>query len=311
MTLPYAGNYMLTAFGTGGAYGFAYTFELIQTAETNLTIGSTFSGSFFGNGQAQLISVDVTNGIPLLITLNNGGGNNVTELYAQLGSPPTRGTFGYESINPNSPNQQILIPSANSGIYYILIYGNNITTPGNYTVQVLSANVFLTSVAPSLGPNNAALTLTLNGSGFLPATGVQLISTNGTAFLAASVAVDSYSQITANFASNSLPAGIYSVKVLVPGSGSATLTNSFQSLSTGVANFTSGLTVPVIVAAASPATAYAQYANTGNASMSAPLMVLTPQVDGQQKARLGLDASMLAQGIWTSAQQPLGFNHSA
>ena len=151
------------------AYGFAYTFELLQTAQTNLAVGATFSGSFVGNGQAQLIAVNVTNGSPLLITLNNAGAHNVTEIYGQLGSPPTRGTYSYKSTNPNSPNQQILIPIANSGTYYILIYGNRISTPGNYTLQVLGGNVFLTSVTPNLGPNKTALTLTLNGTGFSPA----------------------------------------------------------------------------------------------------------------------------------------------
>ena len=311
VTLPYSGAYSITAFSTGGAYDIAFAFELVQTAETNLAPGGTFTGTFAGNGQPQLLAVAVTNSGPLLITLNNSGANNSTELYVQLGSPPTRGAFGYESITPNSPNQQILIPSAPAGTYYILIYGNVISTPGSYTVEALAANVFLTSVTPNLSPNNAAITLTLNGSGFLPSTSVQLISTNDTSFPAASVAVDSFTQITATFASNALPTGVYSVQVSVPGSGSATLTNSFQALSTGAANFTSGLTVPSVIRQGSTATAYPRYANTGNAPMPAPLLVLTVQQNGLQEAFLGLDASMLAQGVWTSAQQPLGFNHSA
>src|ERR1035441_5962417 len=73
VTLPYAGNYTLTAFRTGGAYGFAYTFELVQTAETNLAVRSTFSGSFVGSGQAELFAITVTNGSPLQILLNNSG----------------------------------------------------------------------------------------------------------------------------------------------------------------------------------------------------------------------------------------------
>ena len=311
VTLPYSGAYSIAAFSAGGAYDIAFAFELVQTAETNLSLGGTFTGVFAGNGQPQLLAVTITNSGPLLITLNNSGANNSTELYAQIGSPPTRGAFGYESINPNSPNQQILIPSATPGTYYILIYGNLISTPCSYTVQVLAASVFLTSVTPNLGPNNAAITLTLNGSGFLSASGVQLISTNGTAFPPASVSVDSFTQITANFASNALPAGIYSVQISVPGSGSMTLTNAFQALSTGAANFTTGLTVPPALRAGVAATAYAQYANTGNAPMPAPLMVLTVQQNGLQEALLGLDASLLVQGVWTSAQQPPGFNNTA
>ncbi len=313
VTLPYDGNYALTAFGTGGAYGFAYTFELVQTAETNLAVGSTFSGSFVGNGQAQLIAVNLTNGSPLLITLNNAGANNVTELYAQLGSPPTRGTFGYESIHPASPNQQILIPNANGGTYYILIYGNQISTPGSYTVQVLAGSVFLTSVTPNLGPNNAALTLTLNGVGFLPSTGVQLISTNGASFHATSATADSFTRMTATFASNALPAGVYSVKVSGADGGSATLTNSFVVSSQGAATFVSSLSLPYAVRIPRiPAMIYPQFANTGDAPMPAPLLVLTATAEenGRQDALLTLDGTLLARGIYSSAQ-PAGFTSSA
>jgi RHS repeat-associated protein len=313
VTLPYGGNYTLTAFGTRGAYGFAYTFELVQTAETNLPVGATFSGSFVGNGQAQLIAVNLTNGSPLLITLNNGGANNVTELYAQLGSPPTRGAFGYESISPNSPNQQILIPNANAGTYYVLIYGNQISTPGSYSVQVLAANVFLTRVAPNLGPNNTALTLTLNGVGFLPSTGVQLISTNGASFPATSATADSFTQMTATFASNTLPAGVYSVQVSGADGSSATLTNSFVVSSQGAANFASSLSLPSAVRIPRiPATIYPQYVNTGDAPMPAPLLVLTAtaQENGQQDALLTLDSTLLARGIYSSAQ-PAGFSSTA
>jgi hypothetical protein len=172
VTLPYDGAYSLSAIGTGGAYGIGYAFEFVQTPETNLVGNGIFAGNFAGSGQPQLIAITITNSGPLLITLNNSGAGNVTELYAKFGTAPTRGTFGYESINPISPNQQILIPSAIAGIYYILVYGNLISTPGSYTVSVTSANVFLTSATPNLAPYNANFTLSLAGSGFLPSASV-------------------------------------------------------------------------------------------------------------------------------------------
>ena len=140
-TLTNSGNYNLTVRAQNFGYHGAYTFVLEDTTETNLALSVPFTGNFVGNGQAQLIAVIVTNSGPLLIALNNAGSKNTTELYAQLGVPPTRGTFGWSSINPNSPNQQILIPNANAGTYYLLVYGSLISTPGNYTVQVQTGSV--------------------------------------------------------------------------------------------------------------------------------------------------------------------------
>jgi YD repeat-containing protein len=311
VTLPYSGSYTLLAQNSGGGFTNNYTFQLQATSQTAVAPGATVTGTFAGGGQAQLITVTVTNSGPLLILLNNSGAKNVTELYAQLGSPPTRGTFGFQSTIPNSSNQQILIPNAYPGTYYILVYANQIPSPGDYTVQALSTSVILQSVAPDRVPINLPSTITIHGCGFLPSAAVQLIGTNGTSFPAASVSVDSFTQITASFASNALPAGAYSVQVSLAGGGTATLTNSFQALSSGVPHFTSDLTVPSVSWQRSPSTIYPHYANTGNGPMPAPLMVLTAQQNGIQGALLAMDASLLAQGVWTSAQQPLGFNNSA
>jgi RHS repeat-associated protein len=311
ISLPYSGAYSLDAFGTGGAYGITYSFEVVQDAETNLMAGESFTGSFVGNGQGQILAINVTNSGPLLITLNNSGASNVTALYVQFASPPTQGNFGWQSANPNSPNQQILIPSAIAGTYYVLVYGNFIATPGAYTVEVQSADVFLLAATPNMGPAGANVTLTLTGGGFLPSTAVALISTNGSSFPASSVSVDSFTQITATFVSNALPAGIYSIVVNSPSGGSATLTNAFQATSAGAPNFTSSLAVPPIVAEASPATAYTSYANTGSAPMPAPLLVLTATQAGGETGILGLDSSLLAQAVWTTAQQPIGFGSAA
>ncbi len=93
ITLPYTGGYTLTAHETGGGYGIAYAYDLVTTAQTNLALGSTFTGNFAGSGQAQLLVFKVTNATPVLLTLGNAGAGNVTALYVGLGSPPTRGSY--------------------------------------------------------------------------------------------------------------------------------------------------------------------------------------------------------------------------
>ena len=58
VTLPSSGTYVLTVQGNGGQGG-AYAFELEQTSVTNLTLGTPYSGTLAGSGQAQLFAVSV------------------------------------------------------------------------------------------------------------------------------------------------------------------------------------------------------------------------------------------------------------
>jgi RHS repeat-associated protein len=304
VTLPYSGNYLLTAFGTGGAYGFAYTFELAQTAQTNLAEGSTYSGSFAGNGQAQLIAVNVTNAGPLLITLNNAGAKNVTGLYAQFGSPPTLGVFGSESVTPNSSSQQILIPQAYPGIYYVLVYGNLIATPGSYTLATANAEMFVTSVFPSHLGNQADATLTLAGAGFLPGTTVSAVSSNGTAYPAASVSVNSFSQMTFTFASNTVPAGLYSMAASLPDGVTSTLTNAFEFTGGGQGKLAANLILPGFLGRHGNTLIYVQYANTGTAALPAPLLAVSGS-QGTQPPIMTLAAGLTPQQLVASHYGPV------
>src|SRR5439155_9473543 len=56
-------------------------------------------------------------------------------------------------------------------------------------------------------------------------------------------------------------------------------------------------------------TIYAEYRNTGDAPMPAPLLTVSAEQTGRQGALLTLDASRLVEGFWTAAV-PEGFAHS-
>lgn len=121
---------MLTAHATGGQYGGSYAFRLVETAQTNLPLGTVFQGQFVGSGQAKLFRLDVPASAPLRLVLNNSGAGNHTELYASQGLPPTRSSFDLRAANPASASQQLLVPLASQGTWYVLIYGDSIATPG-------------------------------------------------------------------------------------------------------------------------------------------------------------------------------------
>ena len=70
VTLPTSGTYTLTAQGTGGATG-NFAFEVAQTSQTTLTLGTPYSGTFAGSGQPQLFAVNVPAAAPLSIQLTD------------------------------------------------------------------------------------------------------------------------------------------------------------------------------------------------------------------------------------------------
>ena len=76
--------------------GGSYAFELEQTSVTDLTLGTPYSGTLAGSGQAQLFSVSVPATQALFVALQDSTSTDVNQIYAKLGSPPTPGNYAYE-----------------------------------------------------------------------------------------------------------------------------------------------------------------------------------------------------------------------
>ncbi len=310
LNLPAEGGYTLTAHGTGGAYDIAYAFKLIETVQTDLLLGTNFIGQFTGSGQAQIFRITLTNSGPVRITLGNIGNGNRTELYAARGVPPTRGIFDHESVGGTNASREILIPSATEGTLYVLVYGDFIPTPGPFGIQVSYATVYLTGVSPARHARNRSFNMTLTGAGFEVGTTTDLISTGGVAYSSAFTAVDSLTQMTAQFPSNAAPVGIYSVRIRQPDGDATVLTNAFEVLSNGVARLETNLILPGALGRHALATLYVSYANVGTVSMPAPVIqVRSTDKDDSDRPLLTLNAHRLSDGFSTSVL-PEGFGHS-
>jgi RHS repeat-associated protein len=309
ITLPASGSYTLTAHGLGGSYNIAYAFRLVQTIQTDLTLGATYAGNFAGSGQAQFFRVVVPNGGPLLITLGNAGAGNTAELYVARDVLPTRSAFDYESASGFGANREILLPSASAGTMYVLVFGDYVPTPGPFTLQVAAVGVFLTSITPVRQANDAALTMTLAGAGFAAGAAVELLADGGALYPATNVSVDSWVRVTATFPPTFAPPGLYSVRVRQPDGASAVLTNAFEMLSHGAPKLEVQFTMPRTLARYFVATFYIEYANTGNAPMPAPLLLLqSADPDGSDRPILTLDPTHLFE-TFRSPGMPPGTAH--
>lgn len=308
ITLPQSGNYTLTAHGVGASYDINYAFKLTGTDPTDLPFNTNFTGQLIGSGQAQIFRIAVSNIGPIHITFLNSGIGNHVELYASFGTAPTRGVFDFQSSDISGANQDIFIPCAVFGTYYVLVFSDHVPTPGSFNIQVTASGVILSDINPKSQGNNVPFTMTLTGAGFEAGTEVELVG--ATTLVATNVSVDSYSQLTAGFAPSSAPPGMYSVQVRQPDGDEDVLSNAFEMLPSGEPHLETKLILPSALGRHAVATLYVEYANTGTASMPAPLIQLrSTDSDDSDKPILSLNSDRLSQNLQTSVL-PQGSSHS-
>jgi uncharacterized repeat protein (TIGR02543 family) len=292
ITLPSSGGYLLTAYGTGGQYGINFAFELVQSAGTNvIALGTTYTNQLQGSSQAQLVEINITNSYPMKISLSLDSPGSLVELYAKFGSPPTPSDYDYAYQGVASQTEDIIIPSPPPGSWYILIYGVYVPQVTLYSLEVIQTSVILEGFSPSVTGTVVNTVLSLNGVGFNSNTVVQLVPTNGGGnVLAQGVTVISPTEISAFFASNTIPAGTYTVCASSGGAGQC-LTNLFTVILGGLPDFQASFTIPSVVGYHQPSTIYVYYANTGSAAMPAPLLLFTGTQSGKPGPILTLESS--------------------
>jgi RHS repeat-associated protein len=304
INLPASGNYTLSAYGQNGVVG-SYSFQINQTTVTALPLGTIYHGTLSGPGEPQLFKVTVTNAGPLTVSFADASTTNLEDIYIGQGTPPTRETFNYASTQSHAA-QSVLVPFAAPGTWYVLVYSDWLAAATTFTLQAASNVVVLESLTPGSYSANQTAVLTISGAGFVPGTQVALVA-GGNTYLAHSVTVNSFAQLTAQFDLTSVPVGTYDVKVTLPGGNSAALSAAFQVLPAGQAELVTNLILPSALGRHAIATLYIQYSNVGTVAMPAPMLTLQ-SADPVQKPLLTLNPSLLSTGLWTSAI-PDGFNN--
>jgi RHS repeat-associated protein len=308
-TLPADGMYVLEAVTNGEGTG-AYAFRLDGISVTDITLGTPASDTLPGLGSARLFRVDLPTGGPLSVHFDDVDDVGQAEVYLKLGVPPTQHEFDYRS-EQSGIDQEITVPFAAPGNWYVLVYGGEPTGPSAFTLQADTESVILDAVTPDLGGIGETATMTLSGAGFVPGTGVELID-NGAVYSAQSVTRIDWTRLSASFDLGQAPEGVYDVRVTVPGGASSTLPEAFQVEPAGGAVLETRIILPSVLGRHALATLYVEYGNTGTATMPAPILTLqSADPDGSDRPLQTLAGSSkgLTTGFWTSAV-PDGFDTS-
>ena len=217
---------------------------------------------------------------------------------------PTRETFDLAATGAGS-SQRLTVPSAPSGIWYILVYSDFIdSAPAPFTLRADSGNITITESLPARAGNARPVSMTITGAGFLPGTMVELIASDGTTIFAPeSTTVDFYSQVSAVFAEG-LPADVYDVRV-INGPRSDSIADGLTVVAGGRANLETQLILPNALGRANVATLHVEYANTGDVAMAAPLLVLqSTDEDDSDRPLLTLDETRITENFWAAGLAP-------
>lgn len=306
LTLPDSGTYALQARAVRDLYNSVFSFVLRETFVTGLDRGVPYVGQFVGSGQAQLFRIQTILDSPLRVRLDDSSSNNCSELYIRRGLPPTRGQYDRRSAHLACSDQEVFVPRATADTWYVLLYAASVITPGSYTLLLDAAPILLSSVTPRRHGNGAPANLYIRGGGLTPATQVELVSSSGERHKADRVDVLSDEEVIARFASRRVPPGIYTVVASLADGASEQLPQAFEMTSGSGSKLETNLIVPSTLGYHGVATLWVEYANTGDVSMPAPLLIVSASQNNREGAILKLSGTLPARGFWTSGL-PDGF----
>lgn len=308
-TLPETGLYHVIVRGMGAEGAIPYAFRVKEASIVDLNLGIPHEGGLAGSGQAQLFRAHLATGSPMRVRLDDTASNNSNEIYARHGIPPDRGHYDYRFEGSTGPDQQVTIPLATPGDWYVLMYSGLVVTPSAYSLVAETSDLLATSVSPSHHGNAADAVLTIAGAGFDETVDATLEDPSGPVFGAAATDVHSFSELSATFSAGSVPAGVYDV-VISSGSGASDrLDAAFEVVDGGGAVLETGLSAPGTVGYHSVATIWTTYQNSGDLSMPAPLLVFRAAQEGREAGILRLGDTVPPRGFWTSTM-PEGFSTS-
>jgi RHS repeat-associated protein len=299
------GNYVLSVKGSSDQTG-RYRFLVRDTSVTPLTLGVPFTGDLPGSGSPRWFKTTLPSTGQLLVTLDDANNNNQNQVYVRRGDLPTRETYDFRYATYDA-DQQIFIPNANAGDWFILVYGDYVPAPSTYSLEAEFSDLRITANTPDRYGVDNIVTLTIAGGGFEPGTAVKLVG-GTTTINASTVEVDASTQITATFNLTGAPPRTWDL-VVERAALSFTRPNAFITLPNLPAKLETKLVMPAFPTRVSASVGRVEYANTGNVAMSAPLLIVqSNDPEGDQFPILTLDMTRTVQDFWSTVLPP-GTSH--
>jgi subtilase family serine protease len=168
-------------------------------------------------------------GETLMVSVVGDTTNGNTELYASFNRIPSTVSYQYADNNPYHKIKKIVIPSLDSGTYYLTIKGrvnNAASQPVSLLAHILPFEI--TKVETNRGGNTGNVTVKIDGSKFEPGMTVKLKPNNaGTDIVATNVIFVNSTFIWATFNLAQKPLGVYDVSLRKTNNLETLLNNGF------------------------------------------------------------------------------------
>jgi len=246
-----------------------------ELAAPELVPGEGVADTFAGPGEPAWYKVDQEAGQEILVTLEAAAGTGRTELYAGIGSMPTRQDFEFRGTGADEPDGRLSLPAPEARrTIYLLVEPEGL--PGGtlgYTVEGQAVEFGLDSIGLAQVGNGGTATIMLFGGGFREGLEAQLHSGGGTAVVTTTAVVQDSGTAVASFDLSGVAAGVYDVAVVQEGEESI-LAAALTVMDGGEGLLEARILLPDQVRIGRPFQAMVEYENVGTVDITAPLLVL-------------------------------------
>ncbi len=224
----------------------------------------------------------------LLCRLIHANASSRYHIFAALGYEPSPARYDRRSITPQlRPAYELLMTQTGEGDYYFLVFAIGLAdSQETYQIQFDYVDQYVVSLSPTQGGNLGDVTLSLEGSLFQSGVEVRLAGPGGTAISAYEILVPDSTKLHARMNLRGAPIGSYNLEVKWPGGiAQSTFENAFQ-VTPGIGpRLEAELLAPNAIRPGRTYTLLIRYQNTGDADMTAPVLLLRSEAD----VPLGLD----------------------
>lgn len=213
-------------------------------------------------------------GESLLFTLQGDSLNGSNEFYIRYGEMPDRVEYDFSHENPFQGNQEIVIPEAIAGTYYLMVYGS--TRTGTSQLVELFAKVLnfeIRSVNARKGGNTGRVTIQINGSKFTES--MDLMLRRGAVSLQADTLLFVNStKIFATFDLDGAELGLYDLLAVNEESDTAALMQCFEVEDGQVLQLLTNVVAPSSTRPGTIVSVRIEFANAGNVNIENPVVTL-------------------------------------
>ncbi|MCA1802171.1 MAG: hypothetical protein LC662_06905, partial [Rhodothermaceae bacterium] len=194
--------------------------ELIQGSPTLVSIGET---------EKNLYRFEIPDGADVVFTLQTvSEAPGSAALYLSREKAPTQSDFDYSSAEPFMLNQEIRLPGAKGGTWYLMAYVEDAGEAVQFTVSVRILDYVIEEITPDYGGNTGVVTVYVSGAKFQEGSTLFLEDAGGRRLAARDTYVINSTELAARMLLDGEEVGPRNVVIVAPDGEETILPNGFD-----------------------------------------------------------------------------------